>query len=216
MIYNIALNEYDRLKSLIQDIELRLDGLPKGTVYCTKDGKYDKWYHNLDHTINYLNRKQHTLKVALIFKKYLILLYKEAVQEMTAISIYLKQYDTISHKSQLMFKEDSPYRQFLMPHFQSDRMELHEHINSSYTIQEYNPKTHTHQSISGNTLRTHADALIDHALFLHKIPYLYGTWRAPGRLPPSPARSILASCVRRWPNRVMAVSLPTTPISVCG
>lgn len=70
-IYNKLLSHYKNLTEQISAIQDELSTLPPGTLYCTHNGNYTKWYHQLLSQQFYIPKKEKNFAQVMARKKYL-------------------------------------------------------------------------------------------------------------------------------------------------
>lgn len=165
------LSESQRLEEEINSLQAKIKAYPEGRFYCTRDGNHYKWYHSDGPTQTYIPKDNRHFAQQLAEKKYLSLKLKELIHENRAIEFYLRHHsDTTSEQ----WLTDHPeYHELLSTLFQTQSEELSNWIKSPY---ETNPKYREqciHKTISGNSVRSKSEALIDMALYVKGIPFRY-------------------------------------------
>lgn len=172
MFYEKMLDESTRLGEQIHSIQCQLQPLPDGKLICNKNGKYYKYYHRKGTQLLYIKKNQFSFAKQLALKKYLTFLSEDLSREKRAIDSYLRQHNSYSPMAPKMLDELSGYRK-LLPYFQSTSNQVHEWLSEDYEKNTNHPEHLIHKSISGNTVRSKPESLIDMSLFLNKIPYRY-------------------------------------------
>ncbi len=165
--------EYERLESRIAQVKQELTTLPEGKLICAQGNKCYKWYVSDGHRKTYLPKKERRLAEQLAYKKYLTLLLEELEHEKMAISFYLRHHSSEKNKSASLLKEQAGYQELLLPHFKVASEELSEWMRTPYEKNQNYPEYLIHETMDGNLVRSKSEAMIYHALYLHKIPFRY-------------------------------------------
>ena len=172
-LYDKIMSECSILDQKIKTLQNEIDILPKGVLLCKTSGKYIKWYHNDGQKLSYLNKNQLPIAEKLALKKYLALLLKELLHEKKSLELYLSNRNEVIPKAIQLLNESSNYKQLLQHYFKPFSAKVLEWINSPYEQNMKHPENLIHKSISGNTVRSKSEAIIDMALYINKIPYRY-------------------------------------------
>jgi len=173
MLHNIASDESKRLMKQIDAIQTQLQALPEGKLVCTRNGRHSKWYQSDGKHLSYIPKSNRQLAEQLAIKKYLTTLYKELLQEVKAISYYLRHHPTSFGEAQTLLTEQSEYQNLLSNYFKPLSQELFDWMHSPFQSNPYHPEQLTHRSISGNLLRSKSESLIATLLHIHQIPFRY-------------------------------------------
>ena len=175
---------HQQLLTQIKQVQTQLNALPEGSLVCTKNGNYYKWYHSNDHKLSYIPKKKRFLAEQLAAKKYLSHILNELFQEEKAINTYLSLFPNqhgiqtlecfpFIKESDKMLTQDSGYRELLVPYFAPSSQQLTQWLNASYERNPKYPEQLTHKAPSGNMVRSKSEAMIDMYLFTHHIPFRY-------------------------------------------
>lgn len=167
------LAEHNRLKQEISDLQSNLRSFPDGKLICVNNGPHFKWFHSDGHTQTYIPKKQREYAEQLAIKKYLTTRLKACEHEKSAIEYYLRHHATNSSSPEQLLQPDSGFHELLSPYFQTFSDELSDWMNSSYDKNTSYPELLIHKTVSGNLVRSKSEALIDMALYVHKIPFRY-------------------------------------------
>lgn len=173
MFYQMFLNEVKRLNSKIKSIKMQLKNAPPGTIYCSHNGAYIKWYHSLDNTRTYIPKKNRSFAQKLAVKKHLTLLLKDLLQEQTAINFYLRHHQKRPWKSDLFLTEHPEYRELVSDQFLPPSLKHQQWATSPYLHSQQHPEYLIHKTSSGILVRSKSEALISTALYNNKIPFRY-------------------------------------------
>ena len=114
-IYTQILSQYQRINKQIQNIEHQQKEFPDGNLVCTQNGKYYKWYKNIENNYNYIPKKEKFLANKLAYKKYLSSQLKDLKQEKIAIEHYLKKHSNNSYVDQMLNHPE--FQALLKPYF---------------------------------------------------------------------------------------------------
>lgn len=174
LFYETMSKEYKRLDDKIASIQSQIDTLPPGTLVCTHNGKYKKWYHRDENKkLHYISKNNHSLASDLAYKKYLSLQLSHLLLEKKAISSYLKHFKDGTDKASLLLHDNSDYAKLLSTYFHSFSDELTLWANEAYEKNPNYPEQLLHKTHSGHLVRSKSEALIDMMLYLNKIPFRY-------------------------------------------
>lgn len=175
--------ESQKLEKEINELQSKINELPEGKIFCTRNGNRYKWYHSTGHVQTYIPKSKHYLAEQLATKKYLTLLYKELVQEKVAVDSYLSNHEKFSPQSQLLLTDEMPeYKRLLSPYFQPISQELSNWADSSYEHNLSHPEQLVHKSSSGRLVRSKSEAMIDMLLYINKIPFRYECYMELGQV----------------------------------
>lgn len=173
MIYEKILKESKRLETKINELQKQLDTFPEGKLISTANTKGTKWYRSDGHTSIYLPKKERQLAEQLAHKKYLSLQLQNLLHEKTAIDFYLRHHDSNAYQTEQSFVNSLQYKDLLSPIFTPLSEELQNWINEPYERNEKYPENLTHNTYSGNYVRSKSEALIDMFLYKNNIPFRY-------------------------------------------
>jgi len=167
------LAEHTRLKQEISELQSKIKSFPDGKLICVHNGNHFKWFHSDGHTQIYIPKKQREYAEQLAIKKYLTTQLDSCEQEKTAIEYYLRHHSSNSDSPDALLQTDSGYCELLTPYFQTFSDELSDWVNSPFNQNTSYPEMLLHKTVSGNLVRSKSEALIDMALYVHKIPFRY-------------------------------------------
>lgn len=173
MIYEQALKEKKKLEQQINLLQQQIKHLPKGKIFCTKNGKYSKWYQSNGKTQTYIPKRERHLAEQLALKKYLSLQLKNSQQENRAIEYYLRHHDTNAEQTELSLYNTPAYKDLLSPYFKPISLELFEWENAPYNKNDNYSENLVHETASGINVRSKSEEMIDMVLFKNKIPFRY-------------------------------------------
>ncbi len=173
MIYQNAIEEYQRLKERIDEMERRIAELPEGRLFCVNNGGYYKWYRSNGDNQTYIPKKERKLAEQLAVKKYMSYLVKEYKQEKTALEFYLRHHNTEIKPSEKMLTDMPGYQELLAQYFCPLSVELKNWMNENYERNMSYPEQLTQKASAGKYVRSKSEVLIDMALFKNKIPFRY-------------------------------------------
>ncbi len=136
MVYERMFAESRRIETKIAELKAQLKAYPKGKLFCTRNGKYVKWYLTDGKTQTYIPKKQRKTAETLAAKKYLISMLEDLLCEKRAINFYLRHHDQNGNRAEQLF-QSSEYKELISPYFIPKSIELYEWVKASY---EKNPK----------------------------------------------------------------------------
>jgi hypothetical protein len=172
-IYEQIFAEHKRIEKEIKTLYNQIETLPKGILLCKTNGNYTKWYKKDDNKLTYLRKNQRSVAERLATKKYLTLLLNELLHEKKSLELYLSHHITVTPRANHLLNQTSAYHELLEPHFKPFSIKVLEWINSPYEHNTKHPENLIHKSLSGNTVRSKSEAIIDMALYMNEIPYRY-------------------------------------------
>lgn len=167
------LSESQKLEKQIKSIESQLENCPDGKLICSHNENRYKWYQRDGKRKIYIPKENRKLAEQLAIKKYLSFLKDDLSEEKQAVDHYLKYHKSNVGKAEKLLTEESEYKNLLTPYFTSLSQELSDWINLPYERNSNYPEHLSIQSISGHTLRSKSEAIIDMLLHINKIPFRY-------------------------------------------
>ena len=170
-LYETMRLESQRLDKQIKSLQAQLKTFPDGDFYCTKNGKYYKWYQVISDKSLLIKKKFHSLAEQLAIKKYLSLQLDDCLHEKKAIDVYLRHH--VPSKAEHLLTQNSEYQRLLSPHFKSLSQELEEWSKSPFKQCSKYPEHKIHKTASGNLVRSKSEVLIDMQLYINCIPFRY-------------------------------------------
>lgn len=173
---NFILNQLKARKTelelKIQEIQDILPTLPEGNFFLTNSNNQFKWYTGQSPSYQYIPKKNRKLAEQLAYRKFLTLKLQESKDELTSLTNYLTTLSKLKKADNLIIQ--SPEYQTLIAHFYAPISEDYSSWqNKPYDQNNLYPESLIHKSISGNTLRSKSEAIIDSLLFQNKIPFRY-------------------------------------------
>lgn len=187
-----------QIKRINQEIELlqqELDSLPPGKLIVTKYQTRFKWYVKNDRKLTYIPKSDREYAEALAKKKYLTLKLNDLMNERNAIQFYLQpdpHSESTSQANQAnQLLSDPRYKHLLSPYFQVTDHELSAWVASPVEHNPKYPEQLSHNSISGNIVRSKSEAIIDMALYMNQIPFRYEAQLVLSEIPLYPDFTIL-------------------------
>lgn len=166
---------FEQKKALIKEIQNRkhhLASYPAGELICTKNGKYITYMHSLNGIYTYIPKKNSDFINALGEKKFLSASLMDLEKELQAINAFLKCYKSDLSKVEALLSHPS-YQKLFSQSLQSESKDLEQWRTKSYERNPLHPENLRHSCPSGHIVRSKSEALIDQALFMHKIPFRY-------------------------------------------
>lgn len=173
MLYERMRAESQRLEKQINSVISQLEHLPAGNFFCTRNGKYYKWYRSAGEKQEYLPKKERALAEQLAYKKYLSLLLEELLQKKQIADAYLEQYVSIGERSAKLISDHPEYQQLIAPFYHPLSKEHLNWANAPYEKNPQYPEQLIHKTLSGNLVRSKSEMIIADALYTHKIPFRY-------------------------------------------
>ena len=171
-IYERVQSEFKQIDNQINSLKKKLQELPAGKLICSKNQSRYKWYQSDGHSKTYIPKANRKLAEDLAAKKYLSLSLEDLEKERRAIQFYLDHHAPTG-KAEKLLSESSEYQNLLTPYFTPLNQELADWMNSPYEHNPYHTEHVNHDSLSGNTLRSKAESMIDMLLYIHRIPFRY-------------------------------------------
>lgn len=165
------LKKSKQLDAKIKSLQSQLSAFPEGKLFCTCNGKYQKWYQSNGHNHIYIPKKKRQLAQELAAKKYVSLLIEDLQNEKNAINFYLKHHK--SGNAEQLFEDESPYRELLLPFFTPNSEEICQWMNEIYEKKSDYPEQLIYKTGSGNFVRSKSEVMIDMFLYINKIPFRY-------------------------------------------
>lgn len=172
-MYERMLTESKRLQGQINSLQEQIALLPEGKLFCTQNGKYQKWYQYRDSSLNYISKKERHLAEQLAIKKYLSIMLDNLLHQQKATDLYLKYYDHNVKQNDNLINTMSKYTDLVSTHFAQMSQELLTWSTLPYERNNKFPEQLIHKTASGNLVRSKSESLIDMFLYLNKIPFRY-------------------------------------------
>ena len=173
MFYQKMLTTQEKLDKQIQEIQKQLNLLPPGSLVCTKNGKYFKWFHLLNNERTYLPKKQRSFAIQLALKKLLTLQLRNCKNEKKAVDAYLKYRLPQTDCVDVYLQTHPELQNLLSSHYKPVSKELMEWSFETFEKNTKNSEHLIHKTLSGNIVRSKSESLIDTFLHINKIPFRY-------------------------------------------
>ena len=173
MFYQKMLTEQKKLDTQIQSLQNQLARLPKGSLMCTKNGKYFKWYHLLSNKLSYIPKKERDFAQQLALKKFITLQLKNYQNEKKAIDAYLKHRNPATNSVDTYFTSHPEFQNLLSDTYKPLSHELHLWADADFEKNTQHSDKLIQKTISGNVVRSKSEALIDTLLHINQIPFRY-------------------------------------------
>lgn len=167
------LRESKRLKERIAFLKSQINSLPRGDFFCSKNGKYYKWYHTDGKHQTLIPKKNRKYAQKLAYRKFLSLQLNELQLEQKALNTYLIQCQSIPRKSEQLFLKNEEYKNLLSDLYKPLNQELLEWAEAPYEKSAKYPEQLLHKTISGDYVRSKSEAIISMFLSSNKIPFRY-------------------------------------------
>lgn len=173
MLYLRVCAERKRLRDLIHKIDKKLEDLPPGKMYITRNGKNFKWYCRLEEAANpvYIPKKKRKLAEQYAQKKYLLQLKKDLMHEITALDFYIRHHEKRPWKSEAFLTDKPEYQELLLSYFKPKSQELAEWANESYICNTSFPEHSIQKLPNGRRVRSKSEVMIATILDKYHIPY---------------------------------------------
>lgn len=172
-IYKRMQQKYEKMKEQIVELKRQLEHLPEGKLVSGRNGKYYQWFQSDGHTRKYIPQKNKKLIEQLAIKKYLSYMLADAENEKCAIEYYLKHHREDVGKAEHLLNTKSEYREILSPYFQTNSKALQEWLQEPFEQNSQYQENLIFKTISGHTVRSKSEVMIDTLLYINKIPFRY-------------------------------------------
>ena len=163
----------DEVSKEIQKLKKEIRKFPEGTLNCTRNKKYYKWFWKNGKTRTYIPKDNRMLAEKLAVKKYYSLQLDELLLEEQALEAYFQKYNSKSQFKTEQFLENPEYFNLIKPFYKPISTELKEWAEQPYEKCDKYPGRLIHQTIAGFKVRSKSEAMIVAALYRHKIPFRY-------------------------------------------
>ncbi len=173
MFYQKMLAEQKKLDTKIHTLENELQKLPKGSLICSQNGKYYKWYHFLDNKLSYIPKKNRPFAEQLALKKILSLQLKTCIAEKRSVDAYLKQSTSKADYPDDFLLSHPEFQNLVSAHYTPHSLELQKWCKEDFEKNPKHPEQLIQKTISGNTVRSKSEAMIDTLLYVNQIPFRY-------------------------------------------
>lgn len=167
------LKESQKPEEQINSIHMQLNDFPRGNFFCSRNGKYNKWYISDGQKQTYLPKSERMLAERMAEKKYLTLLSEDLQHEKRAIDFYLRHHSKNVGQARHLLTNNPEYQELLAPSFAPVSQELLDWMNSPYEKNNKHSDQLIHKTSSGHFVRSKSEAIIDMFLHINKIPFRY-------------------------------------------
>ena len=151
----------EQLAAQISSQERILNQFSEGNLFCSRNGKYFKWYRTDDTGQTYIPKDQREQAEQLALKKYHELVLQDMKNEYAACQAYLEKYkEARGHK----LLEKPGYDDLLRSHFLPLSKELELWASEHYEKNENYLENLIHKCASGILVRSKSEAMIASAL----------------------------------------------------
>lgn len=172
MLYQELSSRNQFLEKQIEKLKFQLSQYPSGHLTCIQNGKYVKNLYTQNGVRTHISKKNLDFIKTLAEKKYLSACLDDLIHEQDAISSFLKHYQNYTPKTQRLMKNPA-YQKTISESIKPFSIELSEWAKETYERNSNRPEYLRHSCISGHIVRSKSEALIDQALFTHRIPFRY-------------------------------------------
>lgn len=166
-------DELKKLELEIADVKRRLQALPDGSLVCSRNGNYWKWYWNSGDGLSYLPKSARPLAEKLAVRKYLSLLLRSLQARRSFLDSYLARKSQAAEQAVQAFLEDPAYQPLLAPYFTPLSPELAQWAAAPYDQNPLFPEQRIHKCASGHLVRSKSEAIIDMVLYTSRVPFRY-------------------------------------------
>ena len=167
------LAEQNKLQQQIERLKKTIATLPEGELLCSRNGRYNKWFHKWGNEKIYIPQKEKSLIQQLAYKKYLVFQLKDLLHENEAIQAYLEHCDKFPRKAEELLWKNSEFKEMVLSQKNDLEQEILNWKNSPYEYNKKYPEQLIHKTISGHFVRSKSEALIDMTLTKYGIPFRY-------------------------------------------
>ena len=165
--------ELARIEQEISVVTKKCNKLPLGRFYCTKNGKYTKWYLYEQGKVSFLPKSMKKKAQDVLQREFyenridVLLLQKKLIEK------YLVQSEKILHKISRFYRDDMDYRALLKEAFVPNQKELDDWMNAPFDGNPYKEEQKIYKTTDGNLVRSKSEVMICAALSENGIPYRY-------------------------------------------
>ena len=138
-------DELKKLELEIEDVKRRLQALPDGSLVCSRNGNYWKWYWNSGDRLSYLPKSARPLAEKLAVRKYLSLLLRSLQARRSFLDSYLARKSQAAEQAVQAFLEDPAYQPLLAPYFTPLSPELVQWAAAPYDQNPLFPEQRIHK-----------------------------------------------------------------------
>lgn len=173
MTHQQLLQHQQQIQQQILLLETNLASYPEGKLLCSIQDSRSKWYISDGHAKSYLPKSNRELAEQLAQKSLAEYTLQKLRLEEKAITAYLKEYsEGYKHLPQSPLIRPG-YKELLASSFKPVSQELSEWMSAPYERNPHHPENLIHKTDMGFYVRSKAEAMIVHFLYIHKIPFQY-------------------------------------------
>ena len=165
--------EKTQLEQEIARLHAKIASLPPGKIYCSKSGKYVRWFLSDGHTSTYLNKSKFPLIRTLAQKKYLTLQLKYLTSELKILDTCLKKHVGNPNLASILLETSPEYRALLADSLCAVEQKIESWKKEPYVYNPLYPEQLIHPCPSGNYVRSKSEYMIASALFHRNIAFRY-------------------------------------------
>ena len=166
-------DELKKLELEIADVKRRLQTLPDGSLACSRNGNYWKWYWNCGDGLSYLLKSARPMAEKLAVRKYLSLLLRSLQARRAFLDSYLARKSQAAEQAVQAYLENPAYQPLLAPYFTPLSPELAQWAAAPYDQNPLFPEQRIHKCASGHLVRSKSEAIIDMVLYTNQVPFRY-------------------------------------------
>ena len=166
-------DELKKLELEIADVKRRLQTLPDGSLACSRNGNYWKWYWNCGDGLSYLPKSARPMAEKLAVRKYLSLLLRSLQARRAFLDSYLARKSQAAEQAVQAYLENPAYQPLLAPYFTPLSPELAQWAAAPYDQNPLFPEQRIHKCASGHLVRSKSEAIIDMVLYTNQVPFRY-------------------------------------------
>ena len=166
---------YEFLEEKMKSLEKELEQFPKGKLrICRNGGKY-RWLYTKESGTppEVISQHDEFFAKQMAKKQFLLNQLNQLNQESQAVLAYLKKFPLKESLVDKKLYSNPEFQRLLEGQFVSSDEYVEDWKNQSYKRNQNHPETLRFRTISGNTVRSKSEAIIDAALFSYGIPYFY-------------------------------------------
>ena len=173
MSYHQMKRRKEAIAIQIKKLKNKIMKFPAGTLICTQNKKYCKWYCKDGKTRTYIPKTNRVLAEKLAMKKYYSLQLEELLREEQALEAYFQKYNSKSKFTTEQFLENPEYIKLIAPFYKPLSIELKEWAAQPYEKCNMFPERLIHQTLAGIKVRSKSEAMIVACLYQNRIPFRY-------------------------------------------
>lgn len=157
----------------IQRLKKEIKKFPEGTLKCTRNKKYYKWFWINGKKRVYIPKDKRAFAEKLAIKKFYSLQLEELLVEEQALDAYFQNYNSKVQLTAEQFLENPEYSKLMEPYYKPIIDELKKWTEQPYDKCDKYPGRLVHKTIAGFKVRSKSEAMIVAVLYQNKIPFRY-------------------------------------------